>query len=140
MLLKARDVMTRMPSADAIRNTNRPRVLSQTKSTQDDVFKVPSVPDLKGKCKAPDIAKELEKANKAVSPARDFFPSSPTDPDLATPRWLSGLQVIVLLSTGSTRLMQTLKKSGVSFIVVLNLPWCVRLFLFHPRTELKYYL
>jgi len=66
VLLNARDVMTRMPSADVIRNANKPRVLSQTKSTQDDVFKVPSVPDLKGKCKAPDIAKELEKANKAV--------------------------------------------------------------------------
>ncbi|KAH9965441.1 hypothetical protein BC827DRAFT_1184678 [Russula dissimulans] len=66
VLLNARDVMTRLPSTDVIRNANRPRVLLQMKSMQDEVFKVPPVPDLKGKCKAPDIAKELEKANKAV--------------------------------------------------------------------------
>ncbi|KAI9508395.1 hypothetical protein F5148DRAFT_1197031 [Russula earlei] len=66
VLLNARDVMTRMPSADVNRNANRPGVLSQMKSVQDDVFKVPSLPYPKGKCKAPDIAKELERANKAV--------------------------------------------------------------------------
>jgi len=98
VLLNARDIMIRMPSASVIRNANRPRVPS--KSTQDDVFKVPSVPDLKSKFKAPDIAKEFEKANKAV---------------------VERAQIIVLLSGGSTTSMQTSKKSGVSCIVVLNL-------------------
>ena len=55
--------MTRIPSADAMGKAYRPKVLSEE---QDDVFKVPPLPDLKGKGKAPDIAKELEKANKAV--------------------------------------------------------------------------
>jgi len=41
-------------------------MLSRAKTMQDDVFKVPSLPDPKGKGKALDIAKELEKANKAV--------------------------------------------------------------------------
>ncbi|KAI0002280.1 hypothetical protein BJV74DRAFT_818321 [Russula compacta] len=63
VLRNARDVMTRMPSADVIGN---PKMLSQAKNSQDDVFKVPSPPDMKGKGKGLDIAKELEKANKAV--------------------------------------------------------------------------
>lgn len=73
MLQNARDVMTRIPSADAMGKAYRPRVLSEE---QDDVFKVPPLPDLKGKSKAPDIAKELEKANKAVCHPRflSFFP------------------------------------------------------------------
>ncbi len=66
----ARDVLTRIPSAGVIGNTNRPKLLSRAKTVQDDVFKVPSLPDPKGKGKALDnIAKELEKANKAVSRA-----------------------------------------------------------------------
>ena len=48
----------------------RPKVFSEE---QDDVFKVPPLPDLKGKAKAPDIAKELEKANKAVCHAHFLF-------------------------------------------------------------------
>jgi hypothetical protein len=75
VLQKARDVMTRMPSADVIGSANRPKVLSRAKTVQEDVFKVPPLPDLKGKDKALDIAKELEKANKAVSRAR-FLPFS----------------------------------------------------------------
>ena len=58
----ARDVLTRVPSA----GTSKPKLLSRSKTVQDDVFKVPSLPDPKGKGKALDIAKELEKANKAV--------------------------------------------------------------------------
>jgi len=73
VLQNARDVMTRIPSADAMGKAYRPKVLSED---QDDVFKVPPLPDLKGKGKAPDIAKELEKANKAVchAPFLSFFP------------------------------------------------------------------
>ena len=67
MLQNARNVMTRMPSADMIGNADRPKMLSQTKTLPDDVFKVPPPPASKGKGKALDIAKELEKANKAVS-------------------------------------------------------------------------
>jgi len=70
VLQNARDVMRRIPSADVIGNLNIPELLSQAQTTQDDVFKVPPLPDLKGKGKALDIAKELEKANKAVSHAR----------------------------------------------------------------------
>jgi len=62
VLQKARDVMTRMPSADVIGSANRPKVFSRAKTVQEDVFKVPPPPDLK----ALDISKELEKANKAV--------------------------------------------------------------------------
>ncbi|KAI0302290.1 hypothetical protein B0F90DRAFT_1667516 [Multifurca ochricompacta] len=66
VLQNARDVMTRMPSADVIGGTNRPKLFSRAKTVQDDVFKVPSLPDLKGKDKVSDISKELEKANKTV--------------------------------------------------------------------------
>ncbi|KAI0001027.1 hypothetical protein BJV77DRAFT_972151 [Russula vinacea] len=66
VLQNARNVMTRMPSSDVIRNANRPQMLSRTKTLEDDVFKVPPPPILKGKGKAVDIAKELEKANKAL--------------------------------------------------------------------------
>lgn len=100
----------------------RPKVLSEE---QDDVFKVPPLPDQKGKGKAPDIAKELEKANKAVCHA-SFSSFSPTHPVLATShRWSSELQVIVSPNTGFTRPMRTLKKSGASYTVELNLLWCV---------------
>jgi len=57
--------MTRVPSV-GINGSNKPKLLSRAKTAQDDVFKVPSLPDSKGKGKALDIAKELEKANKAV--------------------------------------------------------------------------
>ena len=63
------NALTRVPSAGVIGNTNKPKMLSRAKTVQDDVFKVPSLPDPKGKGKALDIAKELEKANKAVSRA-----------------------------------------------------------------------
>ncbi|KAH9072755.1 hypothetical protein EDB83DRAFT_2358925 [Lactarius deliciosus] len=66
MQQNARDGLTRIPSAGVIGNTNRPKLLSRAKTVQDDVFKVPSLPDPKGKGKGFDIAKELEKANKAV--------------------------------------------------------------------------
>ncbi|KAH9006263.1 hypothetical protein EDB86DRAFT_2872764 [Lactarius hatsudake] len=62
----ARDGLTRIPSAGVIGNINKPKLLSRAKTVQDDVFKVPSLPDPKGKGKPFDIAKELEKANKAV--------------------------------------------------------------------------
>jgi hypothetical protein len=67
VIQNARDVMTRIPSADIIGNANRPKLFSRAKTVQDGVFKVPSLPELKGKGKVVDIAKELEKANKAVS-------------------------------------------------------------------------
>ena len=67
VLQNARNVMTRMPSANMIRSADRPKMLSQTKTLPDDVFKVPPPPVSKGKGKALDIARELEKANKAVS-------------------------------------------------------------------------
>ncbi|KAF8262201.1 hypothetical protein EI94DRAFT_719554 [Lactarius quietus] len=60
--VNTRDILTRIPSAGVA----RPKMLSRAKTMQDDVFKVPSLPDPKGKGKALDIAKELEKANKAV--------------------------------------------------------------------------
>ena len=72
VLQNARDVMTRMPSADMIGNVTRHKMLSQAKTSQNDVFKVPPPPDMKGKGRALDIAKELEKANKAVSHACPF--------------------------------------------------------------------
>lgn len=72
--------MTRIPSADAMGKAYRPKVLSEE---QDDVFKVPPLPDQKGKGKAPDIAKELEKANKAVCHA-SLSSFLPTHPVLAT--------------------------------------------------------
>jgi hypothetical protein len=79
--------MTRMPSLDMMRNADRPKMLSQAKTLPDDVFKVPPPPGSKGKGKALDIAKELEKANKAVSRAPFlFFPFLPTYPDLVTRR------------------------------------------------------
>jgi hypothetical protein len=127
VLQNARNVMTRMPSSDVIRNANRPQMLSRTKTLEDDVFKVPPPPILKGKGKAVDIAKELEKANKAVS--RALILSFPTYPDLITPRWLNVLRVIASLSTGSTRLMRTSKKYGVLYTGGLNLLWSVRLFI-----------
>ena len=74
VLQNARNVMTRMPSADMMWNVDRPKMLSQTKTLLDDVFKVPPPPISKGKCKALDIAKELEKANKAVSRAPFLLP------------------------------------------------------------------
>lgn len=74
VLQNARNVMTCMPSAGVIRNANRPQMLSQAETFQDDVFKVPPPPVLKGKGKALDIAKELEKANKAVSCSYFSFP------------------------------------------------------------------
>jgi hypothetical protein len=92
---------------------------SRTKTLEDDVFKVPPPPVLKGKGKAVDIAKELEKANKAVSRAHVF--SFPTYPDLVTQRWLNVLRVIASPSTESTRLMRTLKKSGDLYTGGLNL-------------------
>jgi hypothetical protein len=69
VLQNARDVMRRIPSVDVIGNANRPKALSRAKTApqDDDVFKVPPLPDLKGKGKVLDITKELEKANKAVS-------------------------------------------------------------------------
>jgi hypothetical protein len=73
VLQNARDVMTRMPSADVIRNADRPKLLLRAKTVQDDVFKVPPLPELKGKGKAVDVARELEKANKAVSRAHFFL-------------------------------------------------------------------
>ncbi len=76
VLQNARNVMTRIPSAAVIRNAERPKMLSQAKTLSDDVFKVPPTPVSKGKGKALDIAKELEKANKAVS--RASFPFLPT--------------------------------------------------------------
>ena len=76
VLQNARNVMTRMPSADVIRIADRPKMLSQAKTLPDDVFRVPPTPVPKGKGKALDIAKELEKANKAVS--RPLFLSFPT--------------------------------------------------------------
>lgn len=75
VLQNARNVMTRMPSVDMMRNADRPKMLSQVKTVPDDVFKVPPPPVSKGKGKALDIVKELEKANKAVS--RAPFLSSP---------------------------------------------------------------
>jgi hypothetical protein len=69
--VNTRDVLTRIPSAGV---TCRPKLLSRAKTVQDDVFKVPSLPDPKGKGKALDIAKELEKANKAVSRTTHLFP------------------------------------------------------------------
>lgn len=68
--------MTRMPSADMMWNAEKPKMLSQAKTLSDDIFKVPPPPVSKGKGKALDIAKELEKANKAVSCA--LFLSFPT--------------------------------------------------------------
>jgi hypothetical protein len=73
VLQNARDVMTRIPSADAIGNANRTKLLSRAKTVQDDVFKVPPLPELKGKGKVVDIARELEKANKAVSRGARLF-------------------------------------------------------------------
>ena len=70
--VKPQNALTRVPSAGVIGNTNKPKMLSRAKTVQDDVFKVPSLPDPKGKGKALDIAKELEKANKAVSRAHFF--------------------------------------------------------------------
>jgi hypothetical protein len=75
VLQNARNVMTRMPSADVIRNVDGTKMPWQDKTLTDDVFKVPPPPGLKGKGKALDIAKELEKANKAVSRAC-FLPLS----------------------------------------------------------------
>ena len=68
--------MTRMPSTDMMRNVDRPKMLSQARFLPDDVFKVPPPPASKGKGKGLDIAKELEKANKAVS--RATFHSIPS--------------------------------------------------------------
>lgn len=82
VLQNARDVMTRMPSAEAIGNASRPKLLSRTKTVQDDVFKVPPLPEPKGKGKVVDIARELEKANKAVSWSWTFLPD-PTHSDYA---------------------------------------------------------
>ena len=76
ILQNARKVMTRMPSPDMMRNVDRPKMLMQAKTLPDDIFKIPPPPVLKGKGKALDIAKELEKANKAVS--RAFFLSVST--------------------------------------------------------------
>jgi hypothetical protein len=74
VLQNARDVMRRIPSADVIGNAKRPKALSQAQTVpQDDVFKAPLLPDLKGKGKVLDIAKELEKANKGVSHHARFF-------------------------------------------------------------------
>lgn len=73
VLQNARDVMTRIPSADAIGNANRTKLLSRAKTVQDDVFKVPPLPEQKGKGKVVDIARELEKANKAVSRGARLF-------------------------------------------------------------------
>ncbi len=69
VLQNARNVMTRMPSADVIRIMDRTKIPSQDNTLPDDVFKVPPPPVSKGKGKTLDIAKELEKANKAVSHA-----------------------------------------------------------------------
>lgn len=124
VLQNARNVMTCMPSADV----TRPQMLSRAKTIPDDVFKVPPPPVLKGKGRALDIAKELEKANKAVSRAR--FLSFPTHSDLVSRRWLNVLRVIASLNTGSTRLMRTLKKSGVLYTAGLNLLWYVQLFIY----------
>jgi hypothetical protein len=63
------NTLTRVPSIGVIGNSNKSKMLSRAKTVQDDVFKVPSLPDTKGKGKALDITKELEKANKAVSRA-----------------------------------------------------------------------
>lgn len=117
--------MTCMPSADVILNASRPQMLSRAKTLPDDVFKVPPPPVLKGKGKALDIAKELEKANKAVSSARFFY--FPTYLDLK--RWLNVLRVIASLNMGSTKLMQTSKKSGVLYTAGLNLLWFVPVFI-----------
>jgi hypothetical protein len=76
VLQNARNVMRRMPSADMMGNADRPKILSQAKTLPDDVFKVPPPPVSKGKGKALDIAKELEKANKSVNCA--LFLSIPT--------------------------------------------------------------
>ena len=77
VLQNARNVMTRMPSADMMMgDADRPKMLSHAKTLPDDVFKVPPPPVSKGKGKALDIARELEKANKAVS--RAPFHSIPT--------------------------------------------------------------
>ena len=65
--------MIRMPSADMIWNADRPETLSQAETLPDDVFKVPPPPVSKGKGKALDIVKELEKANKAVSHVPSLF-------------------------------------------------------------------
>jgi hypothetical protein len=123
--------MTCMPSADVILNASRPQMLSRAKTLPDDVFKVPPPPVLKGKGKTSDIAKELEKANKAVSRTR--FLSFPTYLDVVT-RWLNVLRVIASLNTGSTRLMPTSKKSGVLYTGEPNLLWFVQLFIPGFRT------
>ncbi|KAI0262205.1 hypothetical protein BC834DRAFT_402266 [Gloeopeniophorella convolvens] len=52
VLQNARDVMTRMPSIEMIGGGLRPKPLARTKTVQDDVFKVPPLPDAKGKSKA----------------------------------------------------------------------------------------
>ena len=126
VLQNARNVMTCMPSADVILNASRPQMLSRAKTLPDDVFKVPPPPVLKGKGKTSDIARELEKANKAVSRTR--FLSFPTYSDVVT-RWLNVLRVIASLNTGSTRLMPILKKSGVLYTAEPNLLWFVQLFI-----------
>ena len=77
--VNTRDILTRIPSAGVTGNTSRPKLLSRAKTVQDDVFKVPSLPDPKGKGKALDIAKELEKANKAVSRTTRLFSVANTD-------------------------------------------------------------
>ena len=122
VLQNARNVMTCMPSADVALKANRPQMLSRAKTLPDDVFKVPHPPVLKGKGKGVDIAKELEKANKAVSRARFLY--FPTYPELT--RWLNVLRVIASLNMGSKRLMRTLKKSGVLYTAGLNLLWFVQ--------------
>ena len=74
VLQNARNVMTRMPSADMIWNADE--------TLPEDVFKVPPPPVSKGKGKALDIVKELEKANKAVSRVPSlFFPACLPRPD-----------------------------------------------------------
>jgi hypothetical protein len=132
--------MRRIPSADVIGNASRPKALSQAKAApqDDDVFKVPPLPDLKGKGKVLDIAKELEKANKAVGHHARFFFFFPLNRGvLAAHRWSSALQVIASLNTGFTKPMQTLKKSGVSYIVGLNLLWWVCLLVHETKLRRK---
>ena len=105
-----RDVLTRVSSA----GTSRPKLLSRSKTVQDDVFKVPSLPDPKGKGKGLDIAKELEKANKAVRRAR--FVLVVIDQIQIPFRWLSVLRAIVSRSTGFTRPTRNLRKYGALYI------------------------
>ena len=110
----ARDVLTRIPSAGVTGNNSRPKLLPRAKTVQDDVFKVPSLPDPKGKGKALDIAKELEKANKAVS--RAYFVLVAYWPNTNTSRWLSVLRATASRSTGFTRPTRNSRKYGVSYI------------------------